>query len=334
MPDDGPAPDAIDAVVTWVDGDDPRHREKLNRYQPPPARRTPDAAPTRFRSRGEIDYCVASLLKFAPFIRRIHVVTDEQVPPVLARAEGSLRHKLVRVDHRDIFAGHEDCLPTFNSISIETLLYRTPGLAEQFVYLNDDFFLIRTLQPTDFFRGGWPVLRGRYQAPPQRRIDRRLKRLVQRWFGTREGAQRTGFLDVQAHGAALAGYTDRFLTFEHVPQAMRRSTFESFFAAHPDRLRSNIRHRLRDRSQFLPQSLANHLELRAGTAHLEADPRLAYLKPARLSGARLARKLDAAGNDASLRFACVQSLDQADPSAQEQVIAWLERIIGPAPREA
>ncbi len=41
-------------------------------------------------------------------------------------------------------------------------MHRIPGLAEHFVYFNDDFFLIKHTKPTDFFRDGLPVLRGKW----------------------------------------------------------------------------------------------------------------------------------------------------------------------------
>jgi len=40
--------------------------------------------------------------------------------------------------------------PHFNSISIETLVYQIPDLAEHFIYFNDDFFLIKETKQSDF----------------------------------------------------------------------------------------------------------------------------------------------------------------------------------------
>ena len=55
------------------------------------------------------------------------------------------------VDHKDLFEEYSEYLPTFNSLSIETMLYRIPGLAEQFIYFNDDFFLANNTKLEDFF---------------------------------------------------------------------------------------------------------------------------------------------------------------------------------------
>jgi hypothetical protein len=39
-------------------------------------------------------------------------------------------------------------------------LHRIPGLSEEFVYFNDDMFLLRPMAATDFFRGGLPCTCG------------------------------------------------------------------------------------------------------------------------------------------------------------------------------
>jgi hypothetical protein len=310
--------EAIDAVVLWVDGDDPQHRAKLNAHLASIGRRPAAAAPTRFGSVGEIDWCLASLLRFAPFLRHVHVITDAQCPPSMRGA--GVSPKLRLVDHRDVFHGHEQHLPSFNSRSIETMLHRVPGLAPRFVYLNDDFMLIRPVEPGAFFDGDRPVLRGVWRLAPERRWSRRLRA----WFG--RGDPRPSAGDAQALGARLAGATDgRFFAAAHAPYALRRATLAGYFEAHPDVLERNIAYRLRDARQFVPTALANHLELRAGHARIAADPQLLYVKPA--SQRRLAHVLAQASGDPTLLFACVQSLDQADAAARDQVLAWLRHTI-------
>jgi hypothetical protein len=54
------------------------------------------------------------------------------------------------VDHRELFADRGK-LPTFNSHAIESQLHHIDGLAEHFVYFNDDFFLGRPVSPKLFF---------------------------------------------------------------------------------------------------------------------------------------------------------------------------------------
>ena len=51
----------------------------------------------------------------------------------------------------------EKYLPTFNANTIELNLHRIEGLAEQFVYFNDDMFITDHVKPEDFFRDGHPM---------------------------------------------------------------------------------------------------------------------------------------------------------------------------------
>lgn len=153
---------SIDAVITWVDGANPAHRQKLDAWLAQSGGiRTPAADRTRFNDAGEIDWCIRSLLRFAPWFRRIHIVVDAQVPAIIDRlADSPFAGRFNIVDHREIFRGFQQHLPTFNSRSIITMLWRIEGLSDNFVYFNDDMFLLREVAPEDFFRDGKVVQRG------------------------------------------------------------------------------------------------------------------------------------------------------------------------------
>ncbi|MEP7283114.1 MAG: Stealth CR1 domain-containing protein [Rubrivivax sp.] len=322
----------IDAVVLWVDGDDAAHRARLDAYLATLGRaRPPAAAPTRFHSLGEVDYCVSALLRFAPFVRCVHVVTDRQRPTLFDAAAAwpaAQRDRLRLVDHREIFVGFEDCLPSFNSRSIESLIHRIPGLAEQFVYLNDDFLLVRPLQREDWFVDGRPLLRGRWPTPPALRWPRRLRRALSEWSGRPPRDRAPSHLDAQARAATAAGWQDRFFAQAHHPHPTRRSTLERWFADHPERLRANVEPRLRSDRQLLPLSLAVHLELAQGGAPRSDDARLVYVKAASYSAARVRRCLARAETDTRVLYLCLQSLDGAPAALQHEVLDWCERLIG------
>ena len=311
----------IDAVVAWVDGNDPAHLRKLREYTGDGAKpRAGGADPTRFGDCGEIEYCVAGLLRHAPWLRRVHIVTDQQVPRFLQEAGGRLRDRVVVTDHREVFVDYEHCLPTFSSRAIEAMLWRIPGLSENFIYLNDDFSLLRPVAPTDFFREDKVVLRGHWRE--QRARQQGLRRLI-----PRERA-RAGNHEAQARSAAFAGSTRRYLQAPHVPHPMRRSTLAEFFAAKPQVLEETLGHRFRSQAQILTTALAAHLELVAG--HAIVDNRLHHLrlKPASQWRPLLQRELRAADRDESLAFGCVQSLDQADERTRALVLEWLRSRVG------
>jgi hypothetical protein len=70
---------------------------------------------------------------YAPFVRKIFLVTNGQIPNWL-----NLSHPQIEiVPHSAIFANPAH-LPTFSSPAIEAHLHRIQGLAEHFLYLNDD----------------------------------------------------------------------------------------------------------------------------------------------------------------------------------------------------
>jgi hypothetical protein len=144
-------PKAVDVVYTWVDDSDPSFRDALRRYAfANGAEVDPDAARLyRFRNNGELRFSLRSLLAFAPWVRRIHILTNGQVPDWLDRSDPRIH----LVTHAQVFPEPE-VLPTFNSNAIEMCLHRIPDLAPRFVYFNDDVFLGRPVRETDFFLAG------------------------------------------------------------------------------------------------------------------------------------------------------------------------------------
>ena len=141
----------IDVVYTWVDGDDPDWLSRRAAAMAESAGVTyhPEATmESRFTSRDELKYSLRSLDYFAPWVRRIYLVTDRQVPSWLDTENPRIRV----VDHREIFQDAEQ-LPSFNSNAIISNLHHIEGLAEHYIYINDDVFLGRWLRPQRFFLG-------------------------------------------------------------------------------------------------------------------------------------------------------------------------------------
>lgn len=319
----------IDAVITWVDGSDPAHRAKLDAYlQASGLAGHGSAAPTRFGDCNEVEFCVASLLRHAPWLRRIHIVADAQAPAFLERLQGTALAGRVRVvDHRDFFQGFEQHLPTFSNRSIECLMWRLPDLAERFIYFNDDFQLLGPVEPTDFFHEDGIVLRGQWrrQSALKRSLRAGLNRL-RRVFGA--AAPRPGNHAAQALSARLAGMGDRYLQAPHVPHPMRRSVLAECFNRHPEWLAANVRHRLREDSQFVTTALAAHLELAAGSARVDNRLGSLRLQADSRDAAEIERELARADADRALVFGCVQSLDLAPPEVQSRLLRWLRERVG------
>lgn len=320
----------IDAVITWVDGSDPAHAQRLADYLADIGGQRPQSAhPTRFNDAGELDYCLSSIFRFAPWIRHIHLVTDRQRPAWLDRLQGTRYAERIKVvDHRDIFHGHEQVLPTFNSRAIISMLWRIPDLAERWLYFNDDFVLLQPIEPTDFFRDDQVVLRGRWLRQTAFRPWRRLLNAARRLLGGRESNGRVRNLAAQELSARLAGFERDYLRLEHLPFPQRVSTMATHFAAHPEQLAHNISYRLRSGEQFKAEALAIHLEAKHGHAIFDQTLRTVQLKPSEQWFPRLKRKLARADREPRFAFACIQSLELAPPAVQAYLLAWLDRRVG------
>jgi len=136
----------IDAVYMWVDGSDSKIVEKRNKYLKLEGKEpTPEAiSKGRFYDNDELKYSFRSLEKYAPWVRHIFLITDEQVPKWLKD-----NPKLTVVDHKDII--DEKYLPTFNSEVLDFNIHKIKGLADRFILLNDDMFFGRRVYKSFFF---------------------------------------------------------------------------------------------------------------------------------------------------------------------------------------
>ncbi|MCI8441305.1 MAG: capsular biosynthesis protein [Provencibacterium sp.] len=138
----------IDFVILWVDGEDKEWRHQRQRFQHTCAGE--DDSEERYRDWGLLRYWFRGAEQFAPWVRKIHFVTCGHLPPWLNKKHPRLHI----VKHEDYIP--EEFLPTFSSHVIENHMHRIPGLAEHFVYFNDDMFILRPLRPSDFFKEGKP----------------------------------------------------------------------------------------------------------------------------------------------------------------------------------
>jgi len=321
--DDSPA---VDAVITWVDGSDPNHAQKLKTYLESLGSEGPPSS--RFANCGEIDYCVLSILKFAPWIRNIFIVTDRQTPEIAnSISKTPYASKVKIIDHQEIFNGYESYLPTFNSRSIETVLWRIPGISERFIYFNDDFCLIQPVSRNDFFRGDKVVLRGFWRRPVRgRKLRYELERLLFFLKLIKKQPRYNMHIAGQEFSAAIAGLSSKYLWIAHNPHPWRRSTIEQFFSENPKLFESNMSYKLRSSNQVLCQFLASYLEIKKDNVIIDnALSTLVFNKKDRSLSA-LERKLKLAEQNESLAFVCTQG--SADPAIRDAIFSWLDARVG------
>lgn len=148
----------IDIVLPWVDHTDEQWR--LDFAQNLPTADDGDTSQIRFRDWGLLPYWFRGIEKSAPWVRKIHFITSGHVPEWL----NTNHPKLNWVRHSDYIP--EEYLPTFNANTIELNIHRIEGLARQFIYFNDDAFVLRPILSSRFFRQGLPCDYGVMTAKP------------------------------------------------------------------------------------------------------------------------------------------------------------------------
>lgn len=310
----------VDAVITWVDGDDPalaKKREHFLSNAAAPLHHN-GTNPHRWICSDELNFCLRSIANNAPWVRRVWIVTDNQIPDI-APLSPEFEAKISIVDHCTIFADYEEALPTFNSLAIETMLWRIPELAEHFLYFNDDVFLTAPVSAQDFFAADGPVLRGKWSD---------YEHLI-RSDDSRDEASLLNHYN-QINAASMIGYSaDHVFDSAHVVHPMQRSVMSALFAEYRDAFIRNASFRFRCTEQFVAQSLYNHACLAVGRAAILDT--VDYLHVAvgafdRWSADDVHTYLESAERHA-VKFLCINDLPEVERNFP-QARVWINEAIG------
>ncbi|RLZ11321.1 capsular polysaccharide biosynthesis protein [Acinetobacter sp. 2JN-4] len=302
----------IDIVIAWVDGQDLNLKHKRQQFINQSAASNAIEA-TRFASNDEIYFCIASILKYVPYCGKIYVVTDQQSPQWLDQFEQQNlceKDKIRIIDHTELFEGHESALPTFNSLSIETMLWNIRGLSEHFIYLNDDFFFNSPSNIHDFLDAERMVIYGHWQN----NFIKKMKYLIRRFLQEKIGKiAQPKYSIAQMLSADLVGLT-KYYEIHHRPHILNKMILTQYFQQYPSILEKQISFRFRHIDQFLPVGLSNHLAISSNQTILKDDIEIAYLKDDR----DIQRFIDQLARSET-QFGCIQSLDQLEQNAEQKV---------------
>lgn len=321
----------IDAVITWVDGKDKAHYKK--RQQVLAHRKGVSASAlktgtdeTRFIDNGELEYCVQSIKKFAPWIRKIHIVTDNQIPD-FATPEYQKKNNVRIVDHTEILESYEWALPTFNSRTIESALWRIKDLADRFIYFNDDFVLTQKVVPEDFFVDGKVVLRGRWNiilsnGSVRMKMNHFISKVAKKLFGITHSMH----LLYQIKSAEMAGFKRVYYRAPHVPQPVQTQTLKDFFAENNDVFEQNIKYKFRNADQYSAIYLANHLELKHKNAELKKAGGYIMLNGERDFSWQLRSKLRQI-KKGKVHFTCLHGIESLKEADRSYVFGALDRFL-------
>ena len=249
----------IDFVIPWVDGSDPAWRAEKARFAG--SDMGIEDGEARYRDWGLLPYWFRAVEKYAPWVRTVHFVTWGHLPEWL-----NVDHpKLHIVRHEDYIPA--EYLPTFSVNTIELNLHRIEGLADHFVYFNDDVFLTAPVKDTDFFVKGLPkipavatplkVTYGDWFFMPiidNAVINRHFsfKKTIRqhpfKWLNLRYGKNMLRTVSVLPYP-----YFCGIMEF-HVANAFRKSAFREVWDAEPELLDKTCRNHIRgmtDVNQYL-----------------------------------------------------------------------------------
>ena len=180
----------------------------------------------RYRDYGIFNYWFRMIEKNAPWVNNVYLITNGQKPDWL-----NLEHpKLKLVTHREFMP--KEYLPTYNSAAIELNLHRIEGLSENYLYFNDDMYLIRDSQPSDFYKNGQPKLLAVYDA-----LVPWLKNLLLLPWGP------TGYVN------------------QHLPVPMKKSTLAHFWEIEGATLDKTSRNEIRDYGVDVNQYICQYWQI-------------------------------------------------------------------------
>lgn len=259
----------VDFVIPWVDGQDIAWQEKKNCYRQTEG---DNIHPARYRDWGLLRYLFRGIERFTPWVNRIWIVSDDQVPEWL-----NIDHPKVRLISQDTLLPSQ-CRPTFNINAIELNMHRIPGLSDRFVYLNDDMFFLKDIPQSSFFRDGLPCdVAILSPVIVTRKLDvgsivvndmclinshfvkgEVMKQRPLQWVNIRYGAQllRTICLMPWRH---FPGFYN-----PHLPQPYLKSSFEAVWEAEPERLSEVCTHRFRNFHSDVNHWLVRYWQLCSG----------------------------------------------------------------------
>lgn len=147
----------IDIVIRWAGIPSPQKIRKCKA-----AGLNPDALfPPQTH---DLKYAFRSL-KYLPWARRVYLLLDddELLPPWLHRT-----HPALKIVRHSAFIPPQ-FLPTYNSNVIDSFVHCVPDLAEHFIVLDDECFVLKPTPPTAFFRNGLPITR-HYEGRDRHRL--------------------------------------------------------------------------------------------------------------------------------------------------------------------
>lgn len=243
----------IDFVITYVDDTDINWQKKRQSYLSDSVL----SLSKNYRSWDNLHYWFRCVYKYAPWVNKIYLVTDKQVPEWL----NIQNEKIIVVNHEDFIP--KEYLPVFSSHPIELNLHRIKGLNEHFVYFNDDTFLTGYVDSDYFFQDGLPcdyAVESPFGASDPRFAHICINNIlaVNKKYNRRDfiiNNRKRLYSSSYKYGKYKNIYfslfkNEDFFGFEslHLPTCMLKSAYENVWKEFYDELNKTCSHRFRDDS--------------------------------------------------------------------------------------
>ena len=303
----------IDAVITWVDGSEPNYKLKLEENL-----KNKKIINRQYTQANEIDFCVASIIKFAPFVRKIFIVTDKQKPKFSRIRHMVSLEKIEIIDHEEIFRDNLDCMPSFNIRSIDALLFKIKNLSDKFIYFNDDMFLIRETNKKDWFKDNKAVLTGSWSKTYNKQLIKTIAQRIKNLLNIRPS-----FNAAQSKAANIVGFHNSYFKSFHCGRPQIKSVIKDFYNKNPQRLTNQIKYKFRDGRQYMPYSLCWHLLIKENLYVESSSNKLVEINKSRnLSAKKLEKILRSIDLKAEVKFLNIQDLYMAEPETQQVFQNW------------
>ena len=261
----------IDVVFSWVDGTDPAFLFLPGTgWWVSAGLGDGDDADARTRQIDELRYALRSVDQNAPWVRRIFIATDTRLPGWLIAD-----HPKITVVRASEHFSDPAALPTFNSHAVESQLHHIDGLAEHFLYCNDDMFFGRPVAASVFFT---PAGISRFIESPIR------------IGGGAVGPSRSGHENAARNNRHLLAERFGYLITRHLahsPVPLRRSVLAELEGAFPDEFAATQASRFRSATDIsVTNSLYHYYALLTGRGVPHESARACYIDTTSHDGLR------------------------------------------------